>query len=123
MWLTDLSSAKKREKLPEEGAVVESGNKALSANGASFEKGIPVYAPYGFVSVPPKGTDILLIPCKNGTVCAGVKVDGSELKNGEVLIFSTSGAKIKLCQNGDAVINGVTVSSDGTVYAKDFIKE
>lgn len=122
MWLTDLSSAKKREKLPEEGAVVESGNKALSASGASFEKGIPVYAPYGFVSVPPKGTDILLIPCKNGTVCAGVKVDGSELKNGEVLIFSTSGAKIKLCQNGDAVINGVTVSSDGTVYAKDFIK-
>lgn len=123
MWLTDLSSAKKREKLPEEGAVVESGNKALSANGASFEKGIPVYAPYGFVSLPPKGADILLIPCKNGTVCAGVKVDGSELKDGEILIFSTSGAKIKLCQNGDAVINGVTVSSDGTVYAKDFIKE
>lgn len=123
MWLTGISSTPKREKLPEEGAVVESDNKALSANGASFEKGIPIYAPFGFVSLPPKGADILLIPCKNGTVCAGVKVDGSELKEGEVLIFSTSGAKIKLCQNGDAVINGATVSSDGTVYAKDFIKE
>ncbi len=122
MWLTNVS-AKKSEKLPEEGSVVESGDKALSVNSASFEKGIPVYAPYGFVSLPPKSTDVLLIPCKNGTVCAGVKVDGSELENGEVLIFSTSGAKIKLCQNGDAVINGVAVSSDGTVYAKDFIKE
>lgn len=122
MWLTNIS-AKKSEKLPEEGSVVESGDKALSVNSASFEKGIPVYAPYGFVSLPPKSTDVLLIPCKNGTVCAGVKVDGSELRNGEVMIFSASGAKIKLCQNGDAVINGVTVSSDGTVYAKDFIKE
>lgn len=122
MWLTNLS-AKKNEKLPEEGSVVESGDKALSVNSASFEKGIPVYAPYGFVSLPPKNTDVLLIPCKNGTVCTGVKVDGSELRNGEVMIFSASGAKIRLCQNGDAVINGVTVSSDGTVYAKDFIKE
>lgn len=122
MWLTNLS-AKKNEKLPEEGSVVESGDKALSVNSASFEKGIPVYAPYGFISLPPKNTDVLLIPCKNGTVCAGVKVDGSELRNGEVMIFSASGAKIRLCQNGDAVINGVTVSSDGTVYAKDFIKE
>ncbi len=123
MWLTDLSSAKKSEKLPEEGSVVESGDKSLSANGASFEKGVPVYAPYGFVSLPPKNTDVLLIPCKNGTVCAGVKVDGTELENGEVMIFSPSGAKIKLCQNGDAVINGVTIASDGTVYARDFIKE
>lgn len=123
MWLTGLSSAKKGEKLPEEGSVVESGEKALSANGASFEKGIPVYAPYGFVSVPPKSTDVLLIPCKNGTVCAGVKVDGSELKDGEVMIFSMSGAKIKLCRNGSVQVNGVTITSDGTVYAKDFIKE
>ena len=50
-------------------------------------------------------------------------MDGSELKNGEVMIFSMSGAKIKLCRNGSVQINGVTITSDGTVYAKDFIKE
>lgn len=123
MWLTDLSSAKKSEKLPEEGSVVETGEKSLSANGASFEKGIPVYAPYGFVSLPPKNTDVLLIPCKNGTVCAGVRVDGSDIESGEVLIFSPHGGYVKLCRNGDAVINGVVIGSDGTVYAADFIKE
>lgn len=123
MWLTYLSSARKSEKLPEEGSVVESGEKSLSANGASFEKGIPVYAPYGFISLPPKNTDVILIPCKNGTVCAGVKVDGSEIESGEVLIFSPHGGRIKLCRNGDAVINGVIIGADGTVYAKDFIKE
>ena len=64
MWLTGLSSAKKGEKLPEEGSVVESGEKALSANGASFEKGIPVYAPYGFVSVHPKVQTCFLFPAK-----------------------------------------------------------
>ena len=102
---------------------METGEKSLSANGASFEKGIPVYAPYGFVSLPPKNTDVLLIPCKNGTVCAGVRVDGSEIESGEVLIFSPQGGSVKLCRNGDAIINGVVIGSDGTIYAKDFIKE
>lgn len=123
MWLSKLAAEKGKTPLPEEGAVTGTGTGRISADGTCFRNSVPLYSPYGFVSLPPKKSDVLLIPCKNGTVCLGVKTENRDIESGEVIIFSSGGAFIKLKNDGSANINGVKITKNGEIYAKDFIRE
>ncbi len=82
-------------------AFVSSGNKSI--------------APYGFASVAPSNTRGVAVPCENGDVMLGYDMLTAGLKSGEVEIYSSSGAFIKLCKNGSVIINGLVISSDGEI--------
>ena len=123
MWLSEQLSQTKGYSAAEEGNVTLSDVGTVAACGSAEVRNIPIYGPGGMDYVPSEGENVLLLPCSGGTVCVGVLLGGKSLSPGEISLFSEGGARIVLKNNGDAVINGVTVTQDGKIYAKKIITE
>lgn len=81
----------------------------VSTNGGVPYVNIPVVSPYGIVAVPPKGTKAVVLPTGNTAVCLGTPQKVENLKEGEVMLFSSGGASIVLKNDGRVLINGKEV--------------
>lgn len=122
MWLTRQLYKGGAQGAPEYGQVTLNTGGVTVSGSAEWRK-IQLFAPYGFAYVPPNGSQTLLLPCGDSAVCIGAVMENAGLEEGECRIYSLGGAEIVLKNNGDAVINGVTVKPDGTVRAKAFVTE
>lgn len=114
MWLTQqlLSGSGARES--ERGRVTMNEGGRLSVSAAVHERMVDTYTPYGYAALPPAGARILLVPCAEGSVCAGVQCElPVGLAAGEVRITSAGGARIVLKNNGEIHLNGAVITRDG----------
>lgn len=119
MWLTQrlLSVGSPREN--ERGRVMMNESGRLSVSAAVNERMVDTYTPYGYTALPPSGARILLIPCAEGSVCAGVQCElPSGLAAGEVQITSAGGARIVLKNNGEIRLNGIRITPNGEIVTK-----
>lgn len=74
---------------------------------------LPHCAPYGIYTKPLKGEDVAVMSVQNADLCMGVVTEQSKLPDllpGEILLRSSGGASIKLCANGQVLINGKAVT-------------
>ena len=83
--------------------IASTNNSEVSTNGGVPYVNIPVLSPYGIVAVPPKGTRAVVLPTGD---TAGVPQTVKDLKEGEIMLFSSGGASIILKNNGKVLING-----------------
>lgn len=71
---------------------------------------LPIVAPYGIVYVPPVGERSMVLPCGAGHACMGVIAPPPEgLESGELMLYSSGGARIVLKNDGRVLINGRAV--------------
>ncbi len=84
-------------------------NSEVSTNGGVPYVNIPVISPYGVVAVPPKGTKTVVLPTGDTAVCMGTPQQVENLKEGELMLFSSGGASIVLKNDGRVLINGKEV--------------
>lgn len=84
-------------------------NNGVSTNGGVPYVNIPIISPYGVAAVPPKGTKTIVLPTGNTAVCLGTLQNIKDLKEGEVMLFSSGGASIVLKNDGKVLINGKEV--------------
>lgn len=118
MWLS------KRQRV-QNGSVAEVGtttinNSALTEATATMQsRNYSSFAPYGYSFCAPVGESVLLLNGTGGTCCAGVEMQRREIEQGEIEIKSLGGAKIRLCNDGSVVINGVIITADGEIISID----
>lgn len=107
----------------------EIGNLSISTDDlvaaiSSCEKRkISFYSPLGIEFLPSVGQNVLLISCGNQTVCAGVEMNKpSNLKAGEIRLFSQGGANILLRNNGSIELNNsVVIDKNGNIETRGTI--
>lgn len=114
MWLTQRILGNNREHRVQTGPVSLSGEGFVFAQGAGEARDLPVFAPYGFCSIPPDGEQALMLPVGEGYVCVGVRSQGGQLLPGEVML-SACGGYIHLKQDGSVEINGLVITPQGQV--------
>lgn len=120
MWLSKKLSGNNnaaQNDSPEIGNLSISTNDLMAAISSCEKRGISFYTPLGIEFFPSEGQKVLLISCGNHTVCAGVEMKkSSELKSGEIRLFSEGGASIALKNDGTIVINNaVTIDKNGNI--------
>ena len=94
---------------PEVGEVRSAGDK-VSVSASSDRQSVPIIAPYGIAYVPPVGASSLVMPAGAGGVCLGVVAAPAEgLEQGELMLYSSGGARIVLKNDGRVLINGSEV--------------
>lgn len=104
MWLMNYIT---QNSLDAPSAVKGDVNLRGSRVSASGEHGnLQSCAPYGVLSVPPKGSCAVVLPLDYGEVNLGVVSGVPELEEGELMLFSSGGASIVLKNNGKVLING-----------------
>jgi phage gp45-like len=81
----------------------------------TYSKPDEVYAPYGFCSYAPSGEKALIIPTNSGDAAVGYKMSVRYIMPGEVMLFSQGGAYITLKNDGSVIINGLTITPEGTI--------
>lgn len=114
MSLAKRLSEKKNGSVAQNASITIADKSSVSASCSCEYRDIPVYSPYGVESVPVNGSDVLLVPYLDGYAMCGCKAQSGGLQKGEVHISSFGGASILLKNNGDVVINGLTIKPDGT---------
>lgn len=90
---------------------VTSSGKEINAIGVGEYREVPLIAPFGIRWNPPSGASVQLVKNWNmgsNIVAVGTIVD-EEVPPGEVELYSMGGAKIRLKNNGDVVINDIVV--------------
>lgn len=101
------------------GTVTSSG-KEINTLGVGEYREVPLVAPFGIRWNPPDGESVQLVKnwhMGSNIVAVGTIVD-EEVPPGEVELYSQGGAKIRLKNNGDIVINEVVViTKDGDIKA------
>lgn len=109
MWLTNYI-AKKNDKTAKTGAVSQSDVNTMSFNGSCQYRRVDFVAPFGISYCPPVGVTGVTVPTDSGNVVVGVNaVIDSSLEPGELLLFSSGGAKIHLKNNGKVYVNGKVI--------------
>lgn len=85
--------------------------------GASEIENALIFSPRGFAYRPCAGDQLLLLPVDGVDACVGALSSLAGLAPGELRLSVPSGGYFKLCQNGDAVINGVIITPGGRIIA------
>lgn len=114
MWLAKNAATKRKEgtdysgSAPARSICAKSGEQF--AVGACEYRTLPYCAPYGIYTRPAQGEDLMILSAQNGEVCLGVVSEQQEeLLPGEILLKSSGGASIRLCNDGTILLNGKKV--------------
>ena len=99
-------------------AVTAAGSGGINAAGTEMFRAAPMFAPYGVCGLPPEGETALFLPMESGAACVGVLCAGEGVAPGEAMLFSSGGARLVLKNNGDIVLNGLTVTRDGQLVQR-----
>jgi len=107
MWI----SAKLAKNVQEDAGSGEIGQVTIGGDRPAVvtrgeSRGLSVAAPGGYLWRPAAGDQVLVIPCGEEYVVAGVVSDEAPEENGEVTIKSETGAVIRLKNNGEILLEG-----------------
>ena len=83
MWLSKKMSGKISQQRAEKGMVTLSDNSSWEAGSTVSARDLPKYAPYGYISSPPVGEEVIIVPSSDGQVALGVKQKNESLESGE----------------------------------------
>lgn len=94
---------------PEEGS-------GFSVSGVVLVKNCKAVFPYGITARPVAGEEGVMLRM-DGERCVwlGQIQDVSDLKEGEIRLRAKGGAEIKLCANGEILLNGLRITKDGVM--------
>ena len=107
MWLgKKLSARQNRSAQPVEGMIFGEKDGELLMQSASEYRELPSAAPYGVKSLPPAGETAVGIASGGRNFCLGVTMDAAGLQPGELVLFSSGGAKITLTPDGKILLEG-----------------
>lgn len=114
MWIPKEIAGRQPQRQAANGSVVYSDGAATSINATQEYNLVEKIAPYGIAYAAPVGAKGVVMPIGSSQVCAGVVCEGRpELKEGELLLFSSGGAEIYLKNDGTVVINGTVFEKGG----------
>ncbi|WP_312643370.1 hypothetical protein [Hydrogenoanaerobacterium sp.] len=98
--------------------ITQSGGGDISVSGESELRDIPLFAPCGVCSIPAENAQALILPLDGAAACTGILCPPDAvvgLEPGELRLFSSGGAAIVLKNNGEVLINGLTVTKEGKI--------
>jgi len=79
---------------------------SATMQGANEYRGLPVSAPWGIAYLPPNSAQAVVVTTNAGNICVGTLAENRGLAAGELMLYSSGGAKIYLKNSGEVVING-----------------
>lgn len=88
---------------------------SYGAVSSAEHRGVPIFAPRGIAYAPCEGDNLLMVDTDGADACVGVLSAAEGLNGGELSLSSAGGASIRLCNNGDIVLNGVTITKSGEI--------
>lgn len=107
MWIPKVIADKHRQRNITHGVVVHTDGNKTSINTVQEFKEVDKIVPYGIMYSAPIGSKSVVVPVGKSQVCAGIICNrNDELEPGELLLFSSGGAKIHLKNDGTVIING-----------------
>lgn len=115
MWITKQLVQKEKVINATSAKVTMADKNVVCTTGSEEHRSLPNYAPFGVASVPPTGTQVLILDSEIGTVCTGCLCDNKQVQSGELMLFSQGGACVLLKNNGDILLNGVRITKDGKI--------
>lgn len=115
MWISRQISRVQEEAPVCKGRVTLNDNGSLEAVSTGIERNLEVFSPYGYSYSIPTGDDMLLAKCDGQQCAVGVKMNNSGLPLGEIMISSSSGACIRLKNDGSVEINGLVIDKSGRI--------
>ena len=106
MWIPE-TMAQDKNIMPFSGKVVFCGGSQIAVSSLDNVENAAQLIPYGVMSVPPKGSNAVVIPFGDSVAvsCIG-EVCTFELQEGEIGLFSLGGASLILKNDGSVIING-----------------
>lgn len=119
MWISKQIIKEGTQPPTECGTLTMNTNGSIEAASTGMERSIELYAPFGYKSSIPSGTNLLLSQGGGQQVCIGVKSDASMLNLGEIRIESPWGGFIYLKADGSVEINGLLITKEGKLIGKD----
>ena len=124
MWLgKKIASRQKEAERPVAGTISGEQNGGLLLQSSSEYREVAAAGPYGVKSLPPAGENAVGVVSGEKTFCLGVEIDPMGLQPGELVLFSSGGAKITLTRDGkiqlegQVFINGAEQSGGGYGYS------
>lgn len=111
MWLTkNIEQQTRRPRTTEEAQVISSSNAHIDASGTKTHPYLPCIAPFGVASIIPSGNQTVLIPLGTGNVALGIiQPQTDDLEPGEIMLYSSGGAKLVLKNDGSILANGKVI--------------
>lgn len=106
MWLSKKNAAQHRAAHTADVGVVSIGAAAPAVVTDAEERDLALFAPGGYVWRPAAGEQVLMFRTGAVGAVAGAKMAAREVAPGEVLIFSTGGASIRLGADGSLELVG-----------------
>ena len=101
MWLgKKIASRQKEAERPVAGTISGEQNGGLLLQSSSEYREVAAAGPYGVKSLPPAGENAVGVVSGEKTFCLGVEIDPKGLQPGELVLFSSGGAKITLTRDG-----------------------
>ena len=95
MWLgKKIASRQKEAERPVAGTISGEQNGGLLLQSSSEYREVAAAGPYGVKSLPPAGENAVGVVSGEKTFCLGVEIDPKGLQPGELVLFSSGGAKI-----------------------------
>ena len=107
MWLSKkIVSRQKNPEKPVTGTVSGKQNGGLLLQSSSEYREVASAGPYGIKSLPPAGENAVGVAAGEKVFCLGVEIDPEGLQPGELVLFSSGGAKITLTRDGKIQLEG-----------------
>ena len=85
-------------------------NNAINVVGDIAANGVTLYQPYGIYSLPPVNQTVILTKLGNGYTVTGCQMLQRDMNQGEVCIFSSGGASIRLLNTGEIYLNATRIA-------------
>lgn len=114
MWISRRLRDAISEPRAEKGSIILANSDSVEAGGTVATRDVQSYLPYGYMSKPPVGQEVMLLPSTDGQVLIGAKAD-CRVESGEVVISSLGGAKIQLKNDGTIVLNSLVIDKNGVI--------
>lgn len=76
---------------------------------------VPIFAPRGISYKPCEGDRMLMLQADGAETCVGCLSVCTDIESGELKLTSAGGATLKLKNNGEVEINGLTITRNGTI--------
>lgn len=118
MWLSKQVSGRHPDAAVRTGSITISQEGFLCVSDGEEIRNLPLFGPPGYRAVPPEGAEAFLVSTAQGYLCAGTLSLQNTFPE-EIVIANQSGARLRLCENGDIELNGVRITREGVLLPQE----
>lgn len=119
MWINETLSKNNFAPKAHVGIVSDITDGLVTVNSHVQLANVKVLNYFGINSSPNVGQEVLVIPTKDDEyICVGSCKGSQSLNENETVITSRGGGYIKLCENGNVIINGIIITKSGNIITK-----